>query len=175
MDRIGSVIVMKVWNKVLWIYLPVKAWKFSRKIKIFKRENAVFNYQNISKDHLEAYYGTNLFKVRTEEGYSFGTLKDVDGTLYEAYEIHFHTPGEHKINGLQIDMEVQVIHKAIEGNMKNQAILSFLYKRTPGAIKPVFDCFDILNLPNPVYNKIPNSIVQDINVKHPIYIFHFYR
>ena len=44
--------------------------------------------------------------MRTEEGYTFGTLKDVDGTLYEAYEIHFHTPGEHKINGLQIDMEI---------------------------------------------------------------------
>lgn len=63
-------------------------------------ENAVFNYQNISKEHLEAYYETNLFKIRTEEGYNFGTLKDVDGNLYEAYEIHFHTPGEHKINGL---------------------------------------------------------------------------
>jgi hypothetical protein len=173
MDRIGSVIVMKAWNKVLWICQQEKAWKYSRKIKIFKRENAIFNYQNISKDHLEAYYETNLFKVRTEEGYSFGTLKDVDGTLYQAYEIHFHTPGEHKINGLQIDMEIQVIHKATEGNMKNQAILSFLYKRTPGAIKPVFDCFDILNLPNPVYNKIPNSIVQDINVKYHIYRVYF--
>jgi hypothetical protein len=173
MDRIGSVTVMKGWSKVLWIYRVEKAWKFSRKIKIFKRENAVFNYQNVSKDHLEAYYETNLFKVRTEEGFNFGTLKDVDGTLYEAYEIHFHTPGEHKINGLQIDMEVQVIHRAIEGNMKNQAILSFLYKRTPGAIKPVFDCFDILNLPNPVYNKIPNTIVQDINVKYQIMIVKF--
>lgn len=79
----------------------------------------MFNYQNISKNFLEAYYETNLFKVRSEEGHSFGTLKDVDGTLYEAYEIHFHTPGEHKVNGLQIDMEVQVIHRATEGNMKN--------------------------------------------------------
>lgn len=68
------------------------------------------------------------------------------------------------MTGLQIDMEVQVIHRAIEGNMKNQAILSFLYRRTPGAIKPVFDCLDILNLPNPIYNEIPNTITQDINV-----------
>lgn len=100
MARTGFVIVMKVWNKVLWIYLLEKVWKFFRNIIIIKSENAVFNYQNITNDHLEAYYETNLFKVRTEEGYTFGTLKDVDGTLYEAYEIHFHTPGEHKINGL---------------------------------------------------------------------------
>ena len=91
---------MKVWNKVLWIYPLEKAWKFYRNFIILNSENAVFNYQNISKEHLEAYYETNLFKIRTEEGYNFGTLTDVDGNLYEAYEIHFHTPGEHKINGL---------------------------------------------------------------------------
>jgi carbonic anhydrase len=82
------------------------AMKFFRNIIIFKSENAVFNYQNISKENLEAFYETNLFKVRTNEGHNFGTLKDVDGTLYEAYEILFHTPGEHTVKGVQIDMEI---------------------------------------------------------------------
>jgi len=39
-------------------------------------------------------------------GLIFGTIKDVDGTLYEATEIQIHTPGEHTVNGNTMDMEI---------------------------------------------------------------------
>ena len=58
------------------------------------------------------------------------------------------------MNGLQIDMEVQVIHRAVDGDVKRQAILAFLFKRTPGECRTIFDTIDILNLPNPIYNKL---------------------
>jgi hypothetical protein len=50
-------------------------------------ENAVFNYHNVSKENMTALYETNLFRIRTEPSFNFGTLKDVDGNLFEAYEI----------------------------------------------------------------------------------------
>jgi carbonic anhydrase len=113
---------------------------------------------------MEVVYEINLCRIRTLNNKIFGTLKDVDNTVYEAYEIQIHTPGEHTISQYQTDMEIQVIHRAIEGKMQNQAILSFLYRRTPGAIRKVFEVFDVLNLPNPVYNKGQNVMKGDLNV-----------
>jgi len=37
---------------------------------------------------------------------NFGTLTDTDMAEYEAYEIRFHTPAEHKIRGKSFDMEL---------------------------------------------------------------------
>jgi hypothetical protein len=48
--------------------------------------------------------------------------------------------------------------------MRNQAILSFLYQRTPGAFKPVFEIMDLLNLPNPSQNMVEDVIKSDLNV-----------
>jgi hypothetical protein len=42
---------------------------------------------NVSKENMTALYETNLFRIRTEPSFNFGTLKDVDGNLFEAYEI----------------------------------------------------------------------------------------
>jgi hypothetical protein len=51
----------------------------------------------VSKDDLEAVYETNLFKIRTKNDKLFGHLTEVNGQIYEAYEIHFHTPGYIKL------------------------------------------------------------------------------
>ena len=51
----------------------------------------------VSKDDLEAVYDTNLFKIRTKNGKSFGYLTEVNGQIYEEYEIQFHTPGYIKL------------------------------------------------------------------------------
>jgi len=50
---------------------------------------------------------------------NFGTIHDVDGTVYAATEIRIHTPGEHTVAGKTYDMEIQIIHESIEGNFKN--------------------------------------------------------
>lgn len=63
-------------------------------------EGSKFDYVNVTKDNLEVYYDINLFKIRTLNDKTFGTITDLDETIYEAYEIHFHTPGDHTYNGL---------------------------------------------------------------------------
>jgi len=41
-------------------------------------------------------YDTNVLKIRfLDTKNNFGTIVDLDQTTYEAYEIHFKTPGEH--------------------------------------------------------------------------------
>ena len=47
----------------------------------------------MTPNDLDAVYDTNIFRVRTLNNQIFGTIEDVDGQLYEAYEIQFHTPG----------------------------------------------------------------------------------
>lgn len=46
---------------------------------------------------MEVVYEINLCRIRTLNNKIFGTIKDVDDTVYEAYEIQIHTPGEHTI------------------------------------------------------------------------------
>jgi len=41
--------------------------------------DATFDYHNVTAEKLDAFYETNVFKIRCKEGEIFGTLKDVDG------------------------------------------------------------------------------------------------
>lgn len=68
--------------------------------------NADFAYMNVSASDMEVVYEINLCRIRTLNNKIFGTLKDVDNTVYEAYEIQIHTPGEHTISQYQTDMEI---------------------------------------------------------------------
>tara|TARA_B110000503_G_C7098751_1_gene392842 strand:+ start:729 stop:872 length:144 start_codon:yes stop_codon:yes gene_type:complete len=43
--------------------------------------------------------------------------------------------------------------------------LAFLFKRTPGSVKTIWEKVDVLNLPNPVTNKGENVIRDDLNVE----------
>jgi len=66
-------------------------------------------------------------------------------------------------------MEVQVLHKTKEGDFRYQAVLSFLYRRSPGEVKPIFQAFDLINLPNAKENI--SSVKRDI---HPLqFLFDF--
>ena len=46
-------------------------------------------------------------------------------------------------------MEIQVIHEATKGVMKNQAILSFLFEVVPGGINKEIGNWNVINMPNP--------------------------
>jgi len=47
-----------------------------------------------------------------------GHLTDVDGTEYQVSEVLIHTPAEHTIKQQKFDAELQVVHRAIKGEMK---------------------------------------------------------
>jgi len=82
---------------------------------------------------------------------NMGKIVALDGSVYVAEEILFHTPSEHKINGEQFDIEMQVIHYGrTKGDIANQIVLSILFKNSPGHYNKFLDKIDFFNLPNPL-------------------------
>lgn len=61
-------------------------------------------------------------------------------------------------------MEVQVLHKTVEGDYKFQAILSFLFKKSPGDVKKVFERFNLFDLPS-----MDDNVKKEDNPKGPIH------
>jgi carbonic anhydrase len=81
----------------------------------------------------------------------FGKIVTLDGAVYNAEEIVFHTPAEHLINGRRYEMEMQVIHYGqTKGDIAKQVVLSFLFEKKPGIYNKFIDDIDFFNLPNPV-------------------------
>lgn len=101
---------------------------------------------------------------------NLGKVVTLDGTVYIAEEVVFHTPSEHTINGEKFPMEMQVIHRAkSRGDYGKQLILSFLFKAKVGIYNKFIDSLDFFMIPNP-YEKskrlfeklyIPNVLLSN--------------
>jgi carbonic anhydrase len=108
-------------------------------------------------------------KIRYEKGAirlfhpNLGKIVTLDGGVYVAEEISFHTPSEHKINGKQYDMEMQIVHFGrTKGDIAKQIILSFLFKMVPGVYNKLIDRLDFFNLPNQV--ETAAEVTQDFYI-----------
>jgi carbonic anhydrase len=122
----------------------------------------LFQYDKISAVATESTVDGSLvagenIKIRFDRGAlriqhpNMGKIVALDGGVYVAEEIVFHTPSEHTINGVHYDMEMQIIHygKSV-GDIAKQMILSFLFKAKPGVYNKFLDKLDFFNLPNSV-------------------------
>jgi len=94
-------------------------------------------------------YVDNALRIRHD---NIGTAVTLDGAIYKANEIVFHTPSDHQINGVQYPMEMQVV---FEGQTKNDiarhVVLSFLFEKSPGHYNKFIDDLDFFSLPNPIH------------------------
>ena len=87
---------------------------------------------------------------------NFGTAATLDGAVYRAQEITFHTPGEHTIQGKVFEMEMQVIfYGESVGDIAKQLILSFPIQKTPGAQNKFFNDLPFDDLPSNEYKRKP--------------------
>ncbi|MDE0193149.1 MAG: carbonic anhydrase family protein [Gammaproteobacteria bacterium] len=59
---------------------------------------------------------------------------DIDGARYDLTQFHFHTPGEHTVEGRPFDMEVHLVHRNAAGTL---AVVGVLVRR--GDEHPVLD------------------------------------
>ena len=85
-------------------------------------------------------YGPNLGKTVT-----------MDGSVYQAQEISFHTPSEHTIRGVTYPMEIQVtMYGKTVGDTAKQLVLSFLFEKKAGIYNRFIERIDFFNLPNPL-------------------------
>lgn len=145
----------------------------------------VLNYEIVSKgDQLETVDNINgsndagTEKTSTKIRYqnyaikiiapNMGKLVKLDGSWFVAEEIQFHTPSEHTIAGERFDMEMQIIHYGrSQGDIAKQAVLSFLFKKSPGKYNKFIDSMDFYSLPNPLNPE--REIVQDLYIPNVLY------
>jgi carbonic anhydrase len=88
----------------------------------------------------------NLLRIFADK---FGRIVTMDGSIFHANEINFHMPSEHKIDGMQYDLEVTILHSGVsKGDIAKQASLSFLFERTPGTYNSFIENLNYFDLPN---------------------------
>jgi carbonic anhydrase len=169
-----TVLTKKVTQPVILIPLPQRAcnenWDYARSgddwececkegkeqspIDLPPKEKAqqspvkpIFQYEEVDTKNLKIVLEDGLLKIKNK---NFGKIVTLDGSIFKAEEIRFHTPSEHKIGGKVMDMEMQIIHTGqTKGDIAKQVVLSFLFEKKPGSYNKFIDDVDFFNLPNP--------------------------
>ena len=134
-----------------------------------------------AEEYIKIKYFKNALRIFHS---NFGKIVTLDGAVYIAEEIVFHTPSEHTVSGKKYDMEMQIIHYGqTKGDISKQVVLSFMFERKPGVYNKFIDDVDFFSLPNPYHTEreitnnlfIPkifySSTSEDIPVMKP---FSFY-
>jgi carbonic anhydrase len=99
---------------------------------------------------------------------NLGKIVTLDGAVYVAEEIVFHTPSEHTIDGKRFDMEMQVIHYGqTSGDIAKQVILSFLFQKKAGVYNKFMEDVDFFDLPNPLY--LERAITNNLFIPKVLY------
>ena len=124
--------------------------------------------KNYDKDTLDGFQRKDSpMQILNEDGfieivnYDFGKLVTLDGAVYRAERVSFHTPSNHKIKGKQFPLEISIIHYGIsKGDIAKQVVLNFLFEKKAGVFNMFIDDIDFLNLPNPLSKKesLDNSL-----------------
>jgi len=132
----------------------------------YYKKTVKFQYDYVGPENLEAVFDRGVVRIRTINGKSFGTLvmEDPIQAVFSADEIVIRTPAEHFVSGKKYDMEVQVMHTAVSGDVKFQANLSFLYQISEGEVGRAFSKLDIMNLPNPKINVVKQALKDKLHV-----------
>lgn len=100
----------------------------------------------VTTDKLRIEYSDGVLKIPHNH---FGKIVTLDGAVYTAQNIIFHTPSEHTIDGKRYDMEMQIIHFGqTKGDIAKQVVLSFLFEKKPGKYNKFIDDVDFFNLPS---------------------------
>lgn len=85
------------------------------------------------------------------ENYDFGKIVTLDGAVYQAEQITFHTPSNHQINGKSFPLEISIIHYGVtKGDIAKQVVLSFLFEKKAGVYNKFLEDVDVYNLPDPL-------------------------
>lgn len=100
--------------------------------------------------------------------FDLGKIVTLDGAVYRAEEITFHTPSNHRMNGKNYPLEVSIIHYGIsKGDIAKQVVLSFLFEKKPGIYNNFINDIDFFNLPNPVTKE--RQIEKDLYIPRILY------
>lgn len=121
----------------------------------------------VSREHIKIRYFKHAIRIFHP---SFGKIVTLDGSVYHAEEIVFHSPAEHMINGVRHEMEMQIIaYGQSKGDIAKQVVLSFVFEKKAGVYNKFLDDVDFYNLPNkhnPVKNIVNNLYIPKVLYSH---------
>lgn len=119
----------------------------------------------LAKEHIKIKYYKNAVRIFHT---NFGKIVTLDGTVYHAEEIVFHTPAEHLLDGIRHEMEMQVIaYGQSKGDIAKQVVLSFIFVKKPGVYNKFIDDVDFFNLPNKDYPE--KNILNNLFIPKVLY------
>jgi len=118
---------------------------------VFKYQEVEINMKNYAESPAKIEHSNGAVRIKYD---SLGKVVTLDGSVYSAVEIVFHTPSQHKIDGRNSDLEVEIIHVGESKEVISQnLVLSILFDAKPGVYNRFFDDIDFFNLPNPLFKK----------------------
>jgi carbonic anhydrase len=136
------------------------------KIKpVFKYNELVVDLKAGEASPYKIEYDKGALKIKN---FNAGKVITLDGNVFTAREIIFHTPSQHKIDGRNFDMEVEIIHEGETPEVvANHLILNILFEKKPGVYNKFFDQLDFFNLPNPMFKQ--KDIKNTLNLNTILY------
>lgn len=118
---------------------------------VFKYNEVEIKVKEDEDSPLKIEYTEGVIRIKYD---SFGKVITLDGNVYSAQEIKFHTPSQHTIDGRHSDLEIEIIHVGESKEViANHLIVSILFDAKPGVYNKFFDDIDFFNLPNPMFKK----------------------
>lgn len=90
-----------------------------------------------------------------------GNYVEIDGERYDLKQLEVHAPSEHKVSGIPYDLELQLLHRSVEGQV---AIVSVLFEEgaESKALRPIWKNMpqEIGDAPEPVEIN-PGTFIPD--------------
>ena len=100
----------------------------------------------------------------------FGKLVTLDGTVYRAEEVHFHTPSNHEIDGMKFPLEISIVHYGItKGDIAKQVVLSFVFEKKAGIYNQFIDDMEYFDLPTPIKGNNKRKLESTLNIPKILY------
>ncbi|PON83082.1 Carbonic anhydrase, alpha-class [Trema orientale] len=113
------------WGSLSPSYSTCSAGKRQSPVNI-EKDNVVHNkkFKPLTRNYLPANSTlvNNGFNIGVHFEENAGVL-DVDGKNYTLKQMHWHTPSEHRLDGVQFPAELHLVHKAEDDSLSVVAVL----------------------------------------------------
>lgn len=111
---------------------------------IFKYEEVPFE---ITEEPYKLVYENGAVRLHCDK---LGKVVTLDGNVFKAKEIVWHSPAQHLINGHRYELEMEIIHEGESSPVLSEhLVVSLMFEAKPGVYNKFLDDLDFFNLPGP--------------------------
>lgn len=86
-------------------------------------------------------------------GENFGVLSNDNADVYRLWQVHFHSPAEHTLNGIRYPLEMQMMHQRVSGDA-DLAVVVVLFEAVPDATNNFLDVVLGEGLPQNAWDEV---------------------